>query len=484
MKKLLSLMLCIVFVCLALVGCKEDVIGEYLPNYQTGAVTDDQIEKLNFYIITGDGTSEDAKITVPQNINTYIKEKYHIELNIQYFTETEYENAVYAAMNTKVEANRPDIILINSAGMFNQLHSQDELVALNVGAFDFYNSGDYRKINKIVDNVLLAASAVDGTYYTVPNNHLIGHYEYIVIDKEMARNTLHFTNEELENMTTEASLDELKLAIAAYDSSADVNKYVKIVTDGTYNDLETLKKINLQTGSASEDELNIVNVKAYPNATKEQAFLSAFAIVKHLDDNGTYTEESEAILKNHYSKCMRIIYALNDDAELKNMLQYGYVGTNYSFVTDERNENTDYINLIKNPSVRYEMNTIHTGNSFISYYCEEISWTESVANVWLRQNADAKTPTQKLETESAGLILEESSVVTGTEIKLSSFGSEFTDVEISWSSDNEYATIENGTVTFNNATENSEVEAVIKATLTCCGETTEKTFKIKVTLAS
>jgi len=142
MKKLLSLMLCIVFVCLALVGCKEDVIGEYLPNYQTGAVTDDQIEKLNFYIITGDGTSEDAKITVPQNINTYIKEKYHIELNIQYFTETEYENAVYAAMNTKVEANRPDIILINSAGMFNQLHSQDELVALNVGAFDFYNSGN------------------------------------------------------------------------------------------------------------------------------------------------------------------------------------------------------------------------------------------------------------------------------------------------------------------------------------------------------
>ena len=74
MKKLLSLMLCIIFVSFALVSCAEDIIGDYLPNYNTNTVTDDEVEKLNFYIITGDSTAADAKTTVPQNLNAYLKE--------------------------------------------------------------------------------------------------------------------------------------------------------------------------------------------------------------------------------------------------------------------------------------------------------------------------------------------------------------------------------------------------------------------------
>ena len=482
MKKLLSLMLCIVFVCLALVGCKQDVIGEYLPNYQAGKVTDDQIEKLNFYIITGDNTSEDAKITVPQNINTYLKEKYHIELNINFFKESEYESKVYEALNTTVEANRPDIILINSVGMFDQLLAGDKLVALNSGAFDFYNSSDFKSLNKTIDSVLLDASSVNGTYYTVPNNHVIGHYEYIVIDKAMARDTLHFSNEEIQNMTTLSSLTELKDAISAYDSSLNVDDYIKVVTNGSYSELEPLKHLNLQTGEKSDAEVNIVNIKAYPNATREQAYLSAFAIVKQLNDTGKYDEDSEALLKNHYSKCMKIIYALNNDRELRNMLQYGYVGTNYSFVTDERNENTDYINLIKGETVRYEMNIIHTGDPFIAYYCDEISWNETTANVWLRQNADAKTPEKKITSELSSLFVkmnEISSVINGQTIQLPLYGIDYTDVQFTWSSDNAYAVVENGAVTFYNTTD-ATVEAVLKITAACDSITTESVSDIKI----
>lgn len=482
MKKLLSLMLCIVFVCLALVGCKQDVIGEYLPNYTTGSVTDDQIEKLNFYIITGDNTSADAKITVPQNINTYLKEKYQIELNINYFTEAEYESKLYAALNTNVEAERPDIVLINSEGMFNQLLAGDDLVALNTGSFDFYNSSEFKSLNKSVDPVLLQASAVNGVYYTVPNNHKIGHYEYIVIDKAMARDTLHFSNQEIADMTTIPSLDALKAAITTYNSELDANHYVSVVTDGNYSDLEALKYINLQTNEKTDKEVNMVNVKAYPNATKEQAFLSAFAIVKQLNDTGNYDEDSEALLKNHYSKCMKIIYALNNDKELRNMLQYGYVGTNYSFVTNEKNENTNYINLIKGETVRYEMNIIHTGDPFISYYCNEISWNEDTANVWLRQNADAKTPENKISNELSSVfvkMLDFGTVVNGATIELPAFGETYTDVQFTWISDNAYAVIENGTVTFYNSTE-ATVEAVLKVTVSCNNMSTEDVSDIKI----
>ena len=395
MKKLLSLMLCIVLVCLALVGCTQDVIGEYLPNYQTGTVTDDQIEKLNFYIITGESTSSDAIITVPQNINTYLKEKYHIELNITYLTESATENQeksyadmVYDAMNTTVEKDRPDIVLINSADMFDKLYAEMEQQDKEKRSpFNFY-SEDFRSLNKTIDPSLLAASMVDNTYYTVPNNHLIGHYEYIVIDKTMARDILHFSPEELANMTTEKSLGELKDAIIAYDSTLDVNDYVKVITDGYYTDYETLQYVNLQSGETSESKVNFVNIKAYPNTTKEQAFLSAFAIIRHLDDGGDptkYSEEKVAILNSHYTNCMKIIYALNSDAEFKNMLQYGYVGTNYRFIKNNKNENTNYIKLEKGAEVVYQMNPVYTGNLYISYYCEEIGWNETLHNNIIKQ---------------------------------------------------------------------------------------------------
>ena len=90
---------------------------------------------------------------------------------------------------------------------------------------------------------------------------------------------------------------------------------------------------------------------------------------------------------------MRIIYALNTDVQLKNMLQYGYVGTNYKFVKNEKNENTNTIVLLSEPAeVIYEMDMIHTGNMFLNYYCESIGWNEKIHNDILRQNAEAKLP--------------------------------------------------------------------------------------------
>ena len=413
MKKLLSLMLCIVFVCLSLVSCVEDIIGEYLPNYKNNQVTDDQIEHLNLYIITGENTSEQAKITVPQNINAYIKEIYRISLNIKYYTVSEYNEAVSSAIANTNEAERPDIILINSENMYNELREEDRLVALN----DFYKSRDFRSINTIIDDVLLAASAEVNpttgslTYYTAPNNHVIGDYEYIVIDKHIARDVLHFSNSEIEAMTTPESLTELKAAIELYYDSDEcttelskedyVNSCVRIVR-GLYNDKFLLEygldaNDNLESVTENSVKKNFVNVSSYPIATKAEAYLSAFAIVKQLDDKGNHTEEQAAILNAHYSKCMSIIYALNTDVQLKNMLQYGYVGTNYKFETNEKHQNTNYIVWFNDPEkyspeVIYEMDMIHTGNMFLNYYCNDINWNEKIHNDILRQNAEAKLP--------------------------------------------------------------------------------------------
>ena len=69
-------------------------------------------------------------------------------------------------------------------------------------------------------------------------------------------------------------------------------------------------------------------------------------------------------MNKHYTKCMSIIFGLNTDIQLRNMLQYGYVGTNYKFIQNDKNENTNYITLITGTEVTYEMDPIHTGNLF------------------------------------------------------------------------------------------------------------------------
>lgn len=495
MKKLLSLMLCIVFVCLTLVGCGQDIIGEYLENYNTNQITDDKIEKLNFYIITGDETSAEARITVPQNINAYLKEKYEIELNIVYCTAAEYETTLTAAMNKTNEAERPDIILVNSSNLFTDLYNNDQLVALN----DFYNHRDFKKINTIVDKTLLAASSVidpannTAAYYTVPNNHVIGEYKYVVINKSMARDTLHFSNEEIATMTTEASLAELVMAISDYydsDSCSSaltkeefINQYVQIVT-GSYADKTLLEYDVTDVSEITENAstVNFVNINSYPNATVEEAFSSAFAIVRHLDDVGENSEEKQAALDNHYTKCMKIIFALNTDAQLKNMLQYGYVGTNYRFIKNHKNENTNYIKLEKGAEVVYQMNPVYTGNLFISYYCDEIGWNETVHNNILKQNADAKTPAQKLAAEVATLSTGTKTVNQYAVVELPKFGTAYSDIVYTWvSSSPDVAVVnDNGTLTFNQL--EAETTVTVTATLECAGYTNVVEFKFKVTV--
>jgi len=189
-------------------------------------------------------------------------------------------------------------------------------------------------------------------------------------------------------------------------------------------------------------------------------------------------------LTKHYTKCMSIIYALNTDLQLKNMLQYGYANTNYKFIKNEKNENTDYITLIKGENVTYEMNPVHTGNLFISYYCEEIGWNDQVHNNILRQNADAKTETQKAftEIESVMKLMGDEigyNVDAASVINLPTHGTTYSDVTFVWSSNSEYAVVgADGSITFGTPTENTEI--TLKVTVNCGEATGEGTFLLMV----
>ena len=80
---------------------------------------------------------------------------------------------------------------------------------------------------------------------------------------------------------------------------------------------------------------------------------------------------------------MQIVYALNADAELRNLLQYGVSGTNYEYIDNNVVLTTSADNI-------YRMNLIYTGDIFLARNCAEIGWTPAAMESGKSQNVAAK----------------------------------------------------------------------------------------------
>lgn len=349
MKKILCLLLCLVMSCTLLVSCSDPTIGDGIGDYPE---TNERVERLdlNMYIITGDDTTEDAKNSVSTRIAGYTRTMFNTELNVFYLSEDGYEEAISSAI-TAGGANMPHIILINSKDMFSSLKSANKLVDLT----SYYNSRDYGRLNTQITSALLQASKVDDAkLFTVPNNRVLGEYQYLVIDKEVAMQTLKYGNAELSSYK---SLDDAATLMEDIGKlGLDAEDYVRVIS-GSYEDRIELSKENF------------CNVIAKPGVTVDDAFESAFAIVN--------TEQK------YNDRAMQMIYKINTDITLRNILQYGVLGANYT------ENNGDFIR-VKDGANNYDMNLIHTGDVFKANNCSEFSWNDAKKNYGMLQNNEAK----------------------------------------------------------------------------------------------
>ena len=81
-------------------------------------------------------------------------------------------------------------------------------------------------------------------------------------------------------------------------------------------------------------------------------------------------------------RAMKIIYAINMDSGLRDLLQYGVEDINYKVVDGD-------VVRIKSSTTTYSMNLLYTGNVFAASYSSEIGWTEAVAENGKLQNKEA-----------------------------------------------------------------------------------------------
>ena len=189
---------------------------------------------------------------------------------------------------------------------------------------------------------------------TVPNNRVLGSYDYLVIDREVAHLELKYTTEEL----------------SAYTSLKDAKQLMDDMTDNGYNAEELVRVVTgpyeLRNTLITD---NFCNVIKKPVVTQEDAFKSAYAVINNA--NNAYNE-----------RAMKMIYQLNNDQELRNLLQYGVLGANYTV------NNGNIVRVIDGVN-NYIMNLEHTGNIFVAKNCSEIFWTDDAKRFGESQNKEA-----------------------------------------------------------------------------------------------
>lgn len=344
MKKFLSLLLCLVFAVTMLASCSEDVIGDYeYPNFvpkETPAIT------LDFYIVVGEGTSELAKDTVERMLSQYTETKYKTSLVLHYIEEADYKAKLLAGINE----GEADIVLVNSAELMKELVAGNKLLDLTA----YYNGDTYGRLNTMITKSLIEASKIDGKIYSVPNDHVIGEYTYLIINEEVATTGYNYSPASLKACK---SLDDETMLRLKSDIEADgkvFSDYVKVV-NGDYSDK-----------AVYEAEGYICNVSSYPQVTEDEAFAASFAIV-----NGV----------QYSDRAMEILYLLNSDEYFRNLLHYGVEGANYV------KDNDGNIVPLLDEDGRYNMNMLYTGSAFLLYNSE--FWTKEMNDIGLAQNKES-----------------------------------------------------------------------------------------------
>ena len=322
--------------------------------------------------------SADANITktVQDKLNQYFYPTYNTNVKIHYISESD-----YAAEIDKFDADSKGIVLINSTETMEKLSGK--LIDINPYLVsDEYKGQGYGKLNKQITTALLDAARVveNGVekLYCVPNNHVIGSYEYIVINKACAGELL-YANSTLEEMTSWALTESLRNdAVANLDSPV----FIEEVDYKDYNPnsgavVTRVVNAPYEAKAAIEEGGMIVNIAKYPVADKAEVYSSAFGILKGTavgpKDNAETTD-----LTLYTERAMQVIYEINSNKTIRNLLQYGVENVNYSL------DKNGVVVPIEDKC--YDMNLLYTGDIFMAHYSEY--WTAVDKDNGLKQNKD------------------------------------------------------------------------------------------------
>ncbi len=421
-KKILCLLLAVLFAMTALIGCADTTEGDELDPTKE---TDRSPVTLNMWVVCEELPSPEVQDAVEDAFSHITESAYTTRVNLIYSTEEEYKANLDAqfelidgrpagtkfTQSNKIETEvvdgvkvlkyptpnkyQTDIVLILGRDMFNEYVREGRLQSLNDSL-----ANASKAINAYIYSDILATAKVDKTWYAIPNNHIIGNYTYMMINKEMADKYYYhpddFTSfgvgtaaaELIEQIAQNEDLSKIApmygmadYPLAKYWTDNDDKSVIStmyptagtqigvpvsagnIFADAGYKSFMQQMFYCKENGYflADQEEFGIgifegdyefgknysddyyVVVLDYPRLEEEAVFNSMFAVT-------AYTA--------NLSRSMEIITALTCKSELRNLLQYGILDEHYE-LDDE--------GAVVRLGDDYKMNVNYTGNVFLAY---------------------------------------------------------------------------------------------------------------------
>lgn len=279
------------------------------------------------------------------------------------------------------------------------------------------------KLNSYVDSSYLQAAVVNNMLYALPNNHVVGEYVYLLADKALLKKyTNSVDNATIYDTEFKSYLDYIH---STYNGEAGAEKIYPIYSATGKVDLDFAHywsyDMDATKGFATEknNEFSIFGDSSATDAFLENNnlladadYMKALANKTHYEKTAGYLTTSandraavrivkggwelksqyeaagyevlvmqypeltnEEIYSSMYAigkysinddRSAEIITFLNTNAEVRNILQYGVEGENYTLETEVEGEQS-YTYAVPTAENLYVMDLNKTGNTFIAY---------------------------------------------------------------------------------------------------------------------
>lgn len=477
--KIVSLFICLLMAATSVImtGCLKE--KEIDVEESIDAAKDKATRKpmtLNLWLPTYEGTTEEATKAVEEALNIISKYEYNTAIELKFIPTDEYDELLKEktedAKKAKQERDRlererkkalreqgisakkdtdtteePIETAIDEFGISYELYpvaEENQMDVFLVRGYDnfkyYYDNnhlsditeslnGTCKLIKSFVHPSFIDGCSVDGVTYGIANNHVIGEYTYLLVNKKLCER-LSYDHEEfdtllkctdfiydvMENTNVTPMLAPVEYPGIQYWSLDENGKFMtgnqkfslvaNMVTDTTgraspraggvfaikqFNEnmvlMKTVKEHNgfaANPATATEFGVGVIKCSAgseeitkfeddyyikvidRPRATTEDVYEAVFAV-------SSYTADS--------ARALEIIQLINTDADFRTILQYGVEGVHWNYVENAEEK------MIERISDDYNMKLIETGNCFITYPDENVGL--SYWNDGKQQNLDS-----------------------------------------------------------------------------------------------
>lgn len=464
-KKLTSLLLAALLTAGSLVGCSSKAEEEDVATADTEQSVRVSMT-LTLALPTKSGTTDEAAQKVEAAINRLTQAKFDTAIDLRLIPENEYQAYIddtLSSINKKIleeesaaESRRKEIKALKAQGVdvsgmdtgddeetTETVETEEETIVNDLGIsikqypevgdtqFDIFLVQGYDNYNNYIENeyiqqldselsgnskllktyiypTFLELANVSGTY-AIPNNHPVGQYQYLLVNKELV-DTYDYDPDELTTLLkctdfikdignqhldgvvpllgevepanmTYWGTDQSQWSILASQITNTMSYKLKLVPKSVFsinvfvNTIGAMKELSelgyIGDGTIKDGEKFAVGVVAGDASIVEQygdeyyTYIYSKPMMTEEDAYGNMLAVST--YSKNLSRAMEIITYINTSTDIRTILQYGIEGENWEY---ENQDTQDTIRILNND---YQMDLVTTGNVYMTYPGEGMS---------------------------------------------------------------------------------------------------------------